>query len=420
MTTIRTRLKWDTNPPKLEISGPNSDIPSEASDPKPSSVGSVVAPSNGEVPILSVVPSRPSPRIQDGWMRLIGIPFFGLVIPRMTGLFGNLTAHDPLYWHGTAYFILVAGIIWQGNRWLLFKQRAHLDWFAQPILKLILLVAANIVYTAPVTVALTWAWLRYINAPFFQLNWAMINLATAYVVIAVIFVTHAYETVFLIKERENDQLRLERVERARLEAELETMKAQLAPHFLFNCLNTLAALIERDSVSAAAFNQHLADVCRYLLLQKNRDLVPLDDELAFFHSYAELTRLRFPRSVQVRLRGFDDPAARADLLIPPASLQLLLENAIKHNQFDESAPLAVEICLEPDAIIVTNPLRPKPSSLPSTGIGLHNLRERVQLLCGGPLQTGTIGGQFRVRLPVVRLALASRHDRTTSINRTSE
>ena len=227
-------------------------------------------------------------------------------------------------------------------------------------------------------------------------------------VIAVIFVTHAYETVFLIKERENDQLRLERVERARLEAELETMKAQLAPHFLFNCLNPLAALIEREPAAAAAFNQHLADVCRYLLLQKNRDLVPLEHEIAFFDSYVALTRLRFPRSVQVRLRGLDDPKARADLLIPPASLQLLLENAIKHNQFDEAAPLPVEIALEGDAIVVTNPLRPKTSATPSTGVGLHNLRERVQLVTGATVQTGAVDGCFRVQLPVVRLAYGQR------------
>jgi hypothetical protein len=353
-------------------------------------------------------PAAPAPRpvptaIRDRWMRAIGIPFFGLVIPRITGLFGSLRPDDALYWAGTVYFIGVAAIVWQGNRWLLFKQRAHLDWFARPILKLVLLVAANVIYTAPVTIALTWTWLRFLAAPTTPPDWAPVNLATAWVVIAVIFVTHAYETVFLIKERENDQLRLARVERARLEAELETMKAQLAPHFLFNCLNTLAALIERAPAQAATFNQHLADVCRYLLLQRNRDLVPLDDELAFFDAYAALTRLRFPRSIRIVLAGLDDPAIRADLLIPPASLQLLLENAIKHNQFDEASPLEVEVRLESEAIVVTNPLRPRPASLPSTGVGLHNLRERVHLVTGGTLRTGAAGGSFRVQLPVVRL-----------------
>jgi sensor histidine kinase YesM len=335
-------------------------------------------------------------------MRAVGIPFFGLVIPRVTGLLGKLQVTEADYWLGTAWFVLTAGLIWEGNRWLLFKQRSHLDWFQRPVLKLFLLVAANIVYTTPVSIASCWLWLRYIGAPFAALNWAQINFATACVVIAVVFVTHAYETVFLIKERRDDQLRFEREARARVEAELETMKAQLAPHFLFNCLNTLAALIEREPASAAAFNQHLADVCRYLLLQKNRDLVPLAEELEFFRSYVELTRLRFPRSLDVRLTGFD--AAAAAHRLPPASLQLLLENAIKHNQFDEAHPLPVELAFADGAVVVTNPLRPKNWRPPSTGIGLHNLRERVQLTTGGTIQVNTVAGHFSVRLPVVPAA----------------
>jgi hypothetical protein len=338
-------------------------------------------------------------RIRDGWMRIVGIPFFGLVIPRLTGLLGKLQSSETDYWLGTGWFILTAAVIWEGNRWLLFKQRTHLDWFQRPILKLLLLVAANIVYTTPVTIASCWLWLRHIAAPFPTLNWAQINFATACVVIAVIFVTHAYETVFLIKERRDDQLRFEREARARVEAELENMKAQLAPHFLFNCLNTLAALIEREPASAAAFNQHLADVCRYLLLQKNRDLVPLAEELDFFRSYVELTRLRFPHSLEVRLAGFDDTAGTHRL--PPASLQLLLENAIKHNQFDEANPLTVELSFSDGAVIVTNPLRPKNWRAPSTGIGLQNLRERIQLTSGGTLQVNSAGGAFHVRLPLV-------------------
>jgi signal transduction histidine kinase len=82
----------------------------------------------------------------------------------------------------------------------------------------------------------------------------------------------------------------------------------------------------------------------------------------------------------------------------------LLENAIKHNRFDEADPLPVEIRLEPDALVVTNPLRPRPAAAPSTGIGLHNLRERVALVCGAALRTDTVAGHFRVRLPVVRLS----------------
>lgn len=377
MNATRTAPNRDSRPP-------NADAPPPAAPAAPP----------------PATPGTDAGQLRDGWMRALGIPFFGLVIPRVTGLLGQLEWHEPLYWAGTLWFVATAALVWEGNRWLLFKQRSHVDWFQRPVLKLLLLIAANIVYTTPVTIASCWLWLRWLGAPFPALNWAQINLATACVVVAVVFVTHAYETVFLIKERRDDQLRLEREARARVEAELETMKAQLAPHFLFNCLNTLAALIEREPANAAAFNQHLADVCRYLLLQKNRDLVPLAEELEFFRSYAELTRLRFPRSIVVTLTGFD-AATAARHRIPPASLQLLLENAIKHNQFDEANPLPVTIAFADGAIVVTNPLRPKTWRAPSTGIGLHNLRERVQLTTGGTLQVTPAGGLFHVRLPVV-------------------
>ena len=99
-------------------------------------------------------PKPASPPLRDGLMRLIGIPFFGLLIPRWAGLFGPLGWHDAYYWAGTVWFVFLAFCIWQGNRWLLLQQRARVHWFDRPRLKLVLLVLANVFYTAPVTAAL--------------------------------------------------------------------------------------------------------------------------------------------------------------------------------------------------------------------------------------------------------------------------
>jgi LytS/YehU family sensor histidine kinase len=215
----------------------------------------------------------------------------------------------------------------------------------------------------------------------------------------VLFLLHAYETVFLIRERRGDQRRLEQLERARLHAELETMKGQLAPHFLFNCLNTLASLIERNPPVAAEFNAHLADVTRYLLTQKNRDLVPIAEELTFLRSYVRLMELRFPASLRITLPVLTGDDGRR---LPPASLQLLIENAIKHNRLSEAEPLAIAVTLETDAVVVANQLRPKSQPRAGTGTGLVNLRERVALLTPGKLEITTGSGEFRVRLPFVR------------------
>ncbi len=366
MRSTRQRLKWD-------ISTPNPD----GSAPDPA--------------------FRPS--VHDRWMRLLGLLLVGLVIPRFALVFDKFTWHEADYWIGTGWFLLAAVAIWEGNRALALRLRPHLDWLVQPFWKLAILAAANLACTLPLTIAAVWLWLQYVNSPYPALDWlGTIRTIATNNTVTVLFLLHAYETLFLIRERHGDQRRLEQLERARLSAELENMKAQLAPHFLFNCLNTLAALIERDPAAAAEFNAHLADVSRYLLTQKNRDLVPLTEELAFLRSYVRLMELRFPRSLQVTLPAIDETDARR---LPPASLQVLIENALKHNRLSEAEPLSIGVRLESDALVITNPLRPK-SQLPAgTGTGLDNLRDRIALLTPGRLEIAADAGQFRVRVPLV-------------------
>lgn len=336
--------------------------------------------------------------VHDRWMRLIGLLLLGVVIPRFALLFDKLGWRDADYWIGSAWFLLAAVAIWESNRLFALQLRPHLDWLAQPFWKLAIFASATLACTVPLTIAAVWAWLRYIDSPYPILDWlaTIRNIATNNTV-TVLFLLHAYETLFLIRERHGDQRRLEHLERARLAAELENMKSQLAPHFLFNCLNTLAALIESDPRAAAEFNAHLADVTRYLLTQKNRDLVPLAEELAFLRSYVRLMELRFPRSLRITLPAAGDGDARR---LPPASLQLLIENAIKHNRLSEAEPLAVDVRLEPGAIVVTNPLRPKTGLPGGTGTGLANLRERIALLTAGRLEVDNSRDAFLVRLPL--------------------
>lgn len=366
MRSTGQRLKWD-------ISAPNPDG--------------------------SATESALRPSVHDRWMRLLGLLLLGFVIPRFALLFDKLGWRDPAYWIGTAWFLLAAVLIWESNRALALRLRPHLDWLVQPFWKLVIFAAATLVCTVPLTIGAVWLWLQFIRSPFPLLDWlSTIRTVATNNTVTVLFLLHAYETLFLIRERHGDQRRLESLDRARLAAELENMKGQLAPHFLFNCLNTLAALIERDPAAAAEFNAHLADVTRYLLTQKNRDLVPLAEEMAFLRSYVRLMELRFPHSLRVTLPA-TDPAEGPRL--PPASLQLLIENAIKHNRLSEAEPLAIDVRLDGGSILVTNPLRPKTQLHAGTGTGLANLRERIALLTPGKLEISDDAGEFRVRLPLV-------------------
>ena len=148
-------------------------------------------------------------------------------------------------------------------------------------------------------------------------------------VICVLFVTHAYETMFLIRERESDMIRVERLERLRSQAELGALKAQVDPHFLFNSLTTLGHLIEHDAPRGREFCDALAEVYRYVLASGRQDLVPLADELAFARLYHRLLELRFGSAIRLEI----DPALdHRPVQIVPMALQTLIENAVKHNQ----------------------------------------------------------------------------------------
>jgi len=328
---------------------------------------------------------------------VLGILGFGLSIPWLSDLYGPLRPHQALFWAGQAGFIALAAAIWLGNRWLLFKQREHLNWFSQPLRKLMMLVAANVLYTAPLTVLGLLAWFAVAALP---VDPTTLQTVTLMNVICVLFVTHAYETIFLIRERASDLMQVERLERARAQSELAALKAQVDPHFLFNSLNTLGHLIGRDDERAREFCDTLAEVYRYVLDSRLRDLVPLADELAFVRRYHRLLELRFGDAMP--LIGAEAlEAAAPRWLIAPLALQGLLENAVKHNQASAAEPLPVRLALGDGAVSVGNPVRPRRSRLPSAGIGLANLDERCQLLTGRALIRSQLGGQFEVQVPLV-------------------
>lgn len=354
---------------------------------------------NPEIPAPGRL-ARPS--VHDQWMRALGYGLVGLAIPRFAQIFDKIPFSERDYWLGTFWFLAAAVVMWEANRWVSLFLRAHLDWLKQPFLKILILVGANFFLTMPLTYFTVRLWLWHIHSPFpaFDLLTTIGSIMTNNTV-TILFLLHAYETLYLLRERRGDHGRLEQLEQARLRAELENMKSQLAPHFFFNCLNTLAALIETDPPAAAEFNAHLADVSRYLLRQRQRDLVPLVEELTFLRSFVRLMELRFPHSLRIALPS-GEGAEGAQL--PPASLQLLVENALKHNRHSESEPLEIEVRLEDAAVVVTNPLRPKLGGRPpdGTGTGLTNLRERIALLTPGRLEVAEADGRFCVRLPLVR------------------
>ncbi len=335
-------------------------------------------------------------KLNDDQFRMIGIPLFGIIIPNATGLFGDLGIGDWAYWLGYIFFILLALLIWQGNRYLLFRTRKRFTWFDKPIEKLILLLINNIFYTAPLTVAWLCTW--YILAGFPKPDWSAIQMVVLINVICVLFVTHVYETVFLFKEKESETVKNEQLQRAKAEAELSALKNQIDPHFMFNSLNTLSYLVKSDPDKANQFTENLAEVYRYILIQKDHTLVLLEDELAFTHKYTELLHLRFGKALIIE-RQFNG-AMEKNYLIPPTSVFVAFENAVKHNEISESTPLYINVDLKKDRLYITNQIQERRNRQHSSKIGLKNLDERFQLITGQSIVAHKENNQFVVSMPL--------------------
>ncbi|HEX5172001.1 MAG TPA: histidine kinase [Cyclobacteriaceae bacterium] len=345
-------------------------------------------------------PPLPEVRLNDNLMRLIGIPFFGIIIPNISGLFGHLTFHDLNYWLGYPYFVALSGAIWQGNRYLMFRTRKRFTWFDKPIEKLILLVINNIFFTTPLTVAWLCLWYRW--AGFEKVNWEVILIVTLINVITVLFVIHIYETVFMVKEQENEQLLNANLTSAKAKAELEALKNQIDPHFMFNSLNSLSYLISTNPHKATQFTENLADIYRYILSQKDQTLVLLEDELNFTKKYIDLLELRFGKALTVR-KHFNGTTER-EYLIPPISAFVAMENAVKHNEISESTPLEIDLLVNDQVLTIKNKIQVKRSIKHSSKIGLKNMDDRFRIITGKGIKTRSENGYFNVNLPLMPLS----------------
>jgi len=338
-------------------------------------------------------------KVNDKLIRIIGVQFFGIVIPNATGLITSNVRSASFLIITYGYFILMAFLIWQGNRFFLFRLQKKFDWFIHPLQKTVVLLAMNVFYTAPLVIAMLLLWYEGSGNP---VDWQVIQTTVIVCVISVIFITHVYETVFLIKQRQSDMVRGEQLERAKAEAELQALKNQIDPHFMFNSLNSLSYLIDENQGKAKEFTESLAEVYRYILSNKDRELVLLEDELDFLDKYIGLLKLRFGEALQVNFNL--EAEGKGQFLIPPISVFIALENVVKHNELSMAAPLGVDIKQDQAELMVSNRIVKKNSLYHSTKIGLNNLNERFKITVGNGVHIDQEGDYFRLTLPLLKLS----------------
>jgi len=348
---------------------------------------------------LPTNPQADQAKVNDIGFRLILTPIFGITIPVITGMVDHSQFNLWQIKLSYLYTIGIAFIIWEGNRYLHFSLRSYFDWYNRPVRKIIAMLLTISFYTIPVSVLLLVGWYKIFQDG--KPDWNVVYTSTLIIMICVIFISHVYETVFLVKEAESEKLQRAQIEKAKAEAELEALKNQIDPHFIFNSLNTLSYLIEVKHGKARQFNDNLADVYRYILQNKARDLVLLREEISFLDDYFSLLKIRFENAIQMHVLLQDDELDQ--FLIPPISLQVLLENAVKHNEFSDNTPLIIDIEMKEQELVIHNLVHRKNHRKSTSKIGLQNLNERYKLTTSKSIVVNDNEKFFTVSLPVLKI-----------------
>ncbi len=347
--------------------------------------------------------------MNDKWFRLIGIPVVAAVMHVTFGGWSVQYNATEAKQFGFSFFITL--MLWEGNRANFLFMRRLFPRYHQTMQRLVLQTVVSIGFTAVATLIFSQVYWALFHAPMCVQGGFMY--AFLLKLVPTFMVTSVYESAYFFGEWKKNFQRSEALTRAGIQSELETLRSQLDPHFLFNSLNTLAALIDDDNDPAHKYLEQLADVYRYVLLSRDKTTVPLHEEMAFVDAYLYLNQTRFRDNLQVE-RDID-PAAYARR-VAPLSLQMLVENAIKHNVISPQNPLRVRLqasaCSgstggspasdEGEAYFsVANNLQPKTGLEQSTKVGLRNIINRYRLLSARPVEVLRDNGLFTVRVPLL-------------------
>ena len=351
------------------------------------------------------MPHHDATQINDKWLRIFGIPLAAL---NSHYLYTDLLSEDKLGFSIIYLFaILEVGLIWEANRILIKKGRRKYPEIHQTQQRILY----ELVWCSLISLALqvVYLWLHKQS-----LDWQINFTTTEYIanftasIFALAIVVILYEVVYFYRKWRENMAETAELRKEQVERQLEVLKSQINPHFLFNSLNTLSSLIQIDPVKADTFLEELATVYRYLLRKNSTELCHLEDELNFIKAYFHLLKTRYGESIQLQVCVAE---AMFRHQIPPLTLQLLVENAVKHNVISAGKPLIVKIYSQSNELskyqtknpklIIENNLQQKKNTIPSTQIGLNNILTKYQLLGFNSVEITQTADSFRVVLPLI-------------------
>jgi sensor histidine kinase YesM len=268
-------------------------------------------------------------------------------------------------------------------------------------------IVKRILIQLPVYMVLTQAGLCLLNFNVFRLfgfidyplNWENYRALFFAGLLLNVIATSFHEGLFAFEQWKTSLVETERLKKSYVQSQLDSLKNQVNPHFLFNSLNCLSSLIDTEPAQASLFVDELSKVYRYLLRANENELIPLRAELQFINSYFHLLKTRYGQGIEL---SFDIEQPHEELLIPPLTLQMLIENAVKHNIILRDQPLKINIETSGDLLTVSNNIQLKTSGILSNKVGLQNIATKYELLHQGAIGVEQGNDVFTVSLPLIK------------------
>jgi len=323
------------------------------------------------------------------------IELLGVVL--VAAIMTSLDRHAHATWVHYLVGLVFTASMWEGNRQVLLSMQRRFAEPDQTLRRLLIQVPLQVIITVLISGVLEFLVVRLLLGR--MCTYPEIAESALFSLVPTAIVSLIYESRFFFQQWRENAVRVEQLARTQAQSQLEALRNQVDPHFLFNSLNTLAALIDDDAAAAQQYLSQLADVYRYVLLVREKDTVTLAEELAFVDAYLYLSKARFRDNLQIENTI---PAALGMRRVAPLSIQTLVENALKHNVASREHPLTLRLeAIGSEAIRVVNSLRPKTTLVSGTRVGLKNLLSRYALLTSHPVEVYHDEQVWAVRLPLI-------------------
>jgi len=294
--------------------------------------------------------------------------------------------------------IAITILVWEGNLRIDSLMNRKFPWEKSPGKRILVHLPVSIVFSAFVIHMSMLAFNKFVcPMPESTKSAFMITAIILGVLISIIILTIEIGTQFFGNWKRS-LVEIEKYKTENLQAQLQNLKDQLNPHFLFNNLSVLSSLVYIDQDKAVGFINQLSKVYRYLLDNRNCELVTLDSELTFIQSYTYLIQIRFDKNISFDI---DLPKEKMHLMLPPLSLQMLIENAIKHNEISNEMPLRILVKMSGDMLEVSNNLQLRTTTEPSSKTGLQNIKDRYKFFTTQEVEVIETTHSFIVKIPLL-------------------